>query len=319
MRAILLRAALLLAAMSLAVPASAGTLGAVVENDSVTPSDREYTSGVKLFYVSDEGRAAALGRALLRAGDGEATRFGVALGQSLFTPSDIDAPAPPPGERPYAGWLYSELSVLVSRRSGALDVLAASIGVVGPAALGEEAQDTIHGLINASRARGWSTQLRNEPALVLSYDRLWRATTSAHGFGLGVSPTAGLSVGNVLTEARAGALLRIGWNLGEGYGPARVRPATPTDGAVGGDAVWSVSLFGGGLGRAVAHNLFLDGSTFRDSLSVDRKPLTGEAEMGAAIRFRRIEVAARYVWRAREYETQGRMHEFGGLTLAARF
>lgn len=310
---------LLLGAVLIAAPAAAGTLGTVIENDSVTPSDREYTSGIKLFYVSDEGRAAALGRALLNADADDETRFGAALGQSLFTPSDLDALAPPPGERPYAGWLYSEFSLLVTRRSGALDMLTAAVGVVGPAALGEQAQNVIHGVIDARRARGWATQLRNEPGLVLSFDRLWRATSATRGFGVGVAPTIGASVGNVLTEARAGASFRVGWNLGSGFSRGRIRPAAATDGAVQDSGAWSVSLFGGGVGRAVAHNVFLDGSTFRRSLSVDRKPLTGEAEVGAALRVERIEIAARYVWRAREYETQGRMHEFGGLTVAGRF
>lgn len=299
-------------------PAAAGTYGVVIENDSVTPSDREYTSGVKLFHVSDEGRGRALARALLRAGEGAGTRYGVALGQSLYTPSTLAAVAPPPGERPYAAWLYTELSVYARRRSGALDILTADVGVVGPAALGEEAQDAIHDIIGAGRAQGWRSQLPNEPGLILSFDRLWRARVGGDRFAADATPTVGVSVGNVLTETRAGMTLRVGGNLGDSFGAARIRPSLPAAGSVDGDGV-SWSVHGGVMGRAVARNLFLDGSTFRDSLSVDRKTFGGDGEVGASLRIRRVEIAASYVWRAREYETQGRMHEFGSLTLAGRF
>ena len=298
--------------------AGEGTWGVVLENDSITPADREYTSGIKVFHVSAAGEGRAVGRALLRAGDGAGTRYGVALGQSLFTPATLSTPTPPPGERPYAGWLYASLSSYVRRPSGALDILTADIGVVGPAALGRQAQDTIHGVIGARRAAGWGSQLQNEPGLVVSFDRLWRARIGGPALALDVTPSAGVSVGNVLTEARAGLTLRVGGGLGDSFGPARIRPAVPSAGYVEGDGV-SWSVYGGVIGRAVARNVFLDGSTFRDSLSVERRPLSGDGELGASLRLDRVEIAASYVWRAREYETQDRMHEFGALTLAARF
>lgn len=313
---------LAVAAALAAAPAGAqtGVFGGVGENDSVTPSDREYSSGLKLFYVSEKGHGRGLAHALLRAGDDAETRFGVAVGQSIFTPENLAATAPLPNERPYAGWLYTELTVYAHRRSGALDVLTADVGVVGPSALGRQAQNTIHAVIDAGRAQGWDNQLRDEPGLIVSFDRFWRASTSGAGFGVDVTPSLGVSAGNVLTQARAGVRFRIGDDLGAEYGAARVRPGLPgvgiqerpSDG-------FGWSIFAGVDGRAVARNIFLDGNTFRDSLSVDKKTLVGDAEFGATVELGGFQVAASYVLRSREYETQGESHEFGTLALSARF
>lgn len=299
--------------------AKAGTLGVVIENDSVTPSDREYSSGVKPFFISEAGKAKGLARLFLRAGDAAETRYGVAVGQSIFTPTDLQATTPAPGDRPYAGGLYTEFSLYAKRRSGALDILSADLGVVGPDALAEQAQNTLHRIIGAQQVRGYANQLRDEPGLVLSFDRLWRASTGPRGFGADLTPSLGASVGNVLTEARTGLTVRVGYNLGDGYGPARIRPALANAGFIDAPGPISVSAFAGVYGRAVVRNIFLDGNTFRQSLAVDKRAFGGDGQAGLSLRLWRIEGAATYVWRAKEYETQGAAHRFGALTVSGRF
>lgn len=312
--------ALLAAGAAFPAHAQTGVFGGVGENDSVTPSDREYSSGLKIFFVSEPGRGRGLARALLRAGDDAETRYGVAFGQSIFTPEDLAETAPLPDERPYAGWLYAELSVYARRRSGALDVLTADLGVVGPSALGRQAQNTLHSILDIGAARGWANQLRDEPGFILSFDRFWRASTGRTGLGADVTPSLGVSAGNVLTQARAGVRFRIGDDLGTEYGAARVRSGLPGPGIQERPADgFGWSLFAGVDGRAVARNLFLDGNTFRDSLSVDKKALVGDAEFGAALEYGNLQIAATYVWRSREYETRGDAHRFGTLALSARF
>ena len=45
------------------------------------------------------------------------------------------------------------------------------------------------------------------------------------GLGVDLIPNAGVSLGNVLTQASAGLTLRFGQDLANDYGPPRVRPA----------------------------------------------------------------------------------------------
>ncbi len=306
---------------SLAVPAAARAEPAppvysiIVENDLFGGSDERYTSGIKHQWLSAEGKGAGLARLFLRAGDGDSVRYGVGAGQSIFTPEEINIAAPQPGERPYAGWLFLEAQSVVTRRSGATDFLKVAAGVVGPASLAEAAQRTTHRALNFIDPAGWDNQLRNEPGLLVSFDRQWRLGAGRRFEAL---PHAGASLGNVLTEARAGAIFRTGSNLAADSLPARNGPARPAAGAHGADGV-SWQIFAGGQARAVAQNIFLDGNTFRDSLSVDKKTIVGELEAGFAVRAGRVSVGYNHVWRTKEYDGEPDFQDFGAVTVSATF
>lgn len=287
----------------------------VVENDWFGGSDERYTSGIKHQWLSAEGRGERLARLLLRAGDGASVRYGVGAGQSIFTPDNIRAAAPLPDQRPYAGWLYLETQSVVERRSGATDILRITAGVVGPASLAEDAQRTLHRWLNFVDPAGWNNQLGNEPGLVVSFDRQWRAKFGDHAE---LTPHVGGSLGNVLTEARAGAIFRIGSDLRVDGLPARISPARPAAGAHGRED-FSWQLYAGGRARAVARNIFLDGNTFRDSLSVGKKPVVGEIEVGFALRAKRVSLGYNHVLRTKEYDGEPDAQDFGAVTLSAAF
>ncbi|MBI3437556.1 MAG: DUF2219 family protein [Proteobacteria bacterium] len=51
---------------------------------------------------------------------------------------------------------------------------ARQFGMVGPSALGEQAQNSIHKILGAPRALGWDSQLHDEFAFAASFDRRWR-------------------------------------------------------------------------------------------------------------------------------------------------
>lgn len=138
-----------------------------------------------------------------------------------------------------------------------------------------------------SPALGWSHQIRNEPGIVLSYDRLWRLPViGGETYGLDVVPEAGATVGNVLTYGEAGALVRVGKNLGVDYGPVRIRPAlsgtdyTNTDNA---DGNFGFYFYVGAQGRIVGRNIFLDGNSFQTSRSVTKKTFVADLEAGLAL------------------------------------
>ncbi len=287
----------------------------IVENDWFGGTDNRYTSGIKHQWQSAEGKGERLARLLLRAGDGATVRYGVGAGQSIFTPENIRVAAPLPDQRPYAGWLYLETQSVVERQSGATDILRIAAGVVGPASLAEDAQRTLHRALDFVDPAGWDNQLRNEPGLVVSFDRQWRA---ALGDRAELTPHAGASVGNVLTEARAGAIIRIGSDLRNDGLPARVSPARPAAGAHGSSGL-SWQVYAGGQARAVAQNIFLDGNTFRDSLAVGKKPVVGEIEVGFTLRANRVSLGYNHVLRTKEYDGEPDGQDFGAVTLSAAF
>lgn len=311
---------------------SKGVLSLVVENDSLSSgADRNYTSGIKLAYVSPSERvpgwlrgAGAFTRGI---SNSEPDFWGIAVGQSIFTPEDINAVQAPPDQHPYAGWLYMQIMVSAEedrsdgRRPRFIDSYELEFGMTGPSALGEESQRGIHEWLGAPDPQGWDSQLNDEFAFAVSFDRRWRALRLFGDFLGGIeadlTPNAGASLGTLRTEARVGVTARIGQRIDNDYGPPRVRPSlSGVEHFAGGRLSWSI--FGGVQGRAVAHNLFLDGNTFEDSASVDRRPLVADFQTGLSISAGDWRLAYTYVWRTEEFETQPTRQDFGALALSVR-
>ncbi|NIQ93116.1 MAG: lipid A deacylase LpxR family protein, partial [Desulfuromonadales bacterium] len=242
------------------------------------------------------------------------------LGHIIFTPQDISTPDPLPDQHPYAGWLYGGYSMVMARKD-VVDTFEATVGIVGPSAFGKEVQRGWHRLIDGEDPKGWDNQLKDEPGIVLTYQRQWRydLRDSMGRFGLDILPTAGASLGNIRTQANLGATLRAGYNLGNDYGPPRIRPALAGSGILdAGDGV-SFYLFGGVEGRAVLRNIFLDGNSFRESLNVQRKPLVADFQVGAAFRTGNLQLAYTFVIRTEEFDGQQEAQKFGAVSLSVRF
>lgn len=310
-----------------------GAFSLAVENDSLSSgADRNYTSGVKLAYVSpSEGVPNWLngaGRFTRALSGSEPDFWGVALGQSIFTPQDIAANPAPADQHPYVGWLYMQLLVAAEDDAPAgrapryLDTYEVEFGIVGPSALGERAQRGIHLALGAPDPQGWDSQLRDEFAFAASLDRRWRALRAFADFVPGgieadLTPSAGVTLGTLRTEARVGLAARFGQRIDSDYGPPRVRPSLAgVEHFAGGPLSWSV--FVGVQGRAVARNLFLDGNTFEDSASVDRRDLVGDVQAGFTISAGDWRLAYTFVTRTEEFETQGALQDFGALALSWR-
>ena len=293
-----------------------------LENDLFTNLDRHYTNGVGLAWADggDAAPAWAIGAANLVPffQDEGVTRVVCTLGQNLYTPDNIRRGVPDADDRPYAGWLYGAVG-LVRQTPERLDQLQLSLGVVGPAALGEPTQKLVHKIVGSPDPRGWSGGLDNEPAVLLVYQRSWRPERPKPigTFEVDLTPSVGGALGNVFTYAEVGATLRFGPDLPDDYGPPRLQPGLPGSaffGAPGRGFRWYA--FAGVEGRAVLQNLFLDGNTFSDSRRVDKNPLVGDLQIGLVLTFGSLRVAAVNVLRTDEFAGQKDADAFGGLSLS---
>ena len=297
----------------------------VWENDYFANTDRNYTNGIRVSYLSGfkqpRGVSSLLAHDVLGAGPDAGIRRGFAVGHSIFTPEDTLETAPLPDQHPYAGWLYGEYSVVVEENEQ-VQQITLQAGVVGPGAQGEWVQNNWHDIIGGDPVNGWDNQIDNEAGFVLSYDRQFRARRKINdqGFGIDVTPSMGLSLGNVDTRARAGLTFRIGDDLQSDYGPPRIRPALAGAGFFSPVDEFSWYVFLGVNGSAVAHSIFLDGSLFRDGdPSVDSKVIVGEAQAGVALQFRKVQLAYTFVRRTREFDTQNGAQQFGAVSLSMKF
>jgi hypothetical protein len=247
-------------------------------------------------------------------------RASYALGQNLYTPEDISTPELIPDDRPYAGWLYGAVGLVADNRR-ILDVIELSVGVVGPAAIGEEMQKFIHEIIGSPEPMGWDNQIGNELALQLTYERNWRNVTAIGDSPLEIeaTPHAGAALGNVFIYGSGGAMARIGNDLRSDYGPPRIRPSMPGSDFFIPSKKIGWYLFLGVEGRAVLRNIFLDGNSFKDSHRVDKNAFVGDVQAGAALTLRRVRLAFTYVFRSEEFIGQRRPDQFAALTFSVRF
>jgi hypothetical protein len=299
---------------------AAGTFNVVSENDSyvTVAGDRHYTNGVYFSWTSESySEDEDLARWLMLPGAPDARwRHGYFLGQAIFTPENLTAFTPPANDRPYAGWLFT--GARLYRDSGdRLDKIEATLGVVGPMALGGDVQKFWHAAFipSAAHINGWHAQLRDEPGLVLSDQRTWRVKLADGLFQMEALPEANIAIGNIYDYAGLGGMLRLGHNLQADWGPPRIAPAQQgSDFQDVESFAWYV--YAGGEMRAVARNLFLDGNSFRSGPSVSKKAFVGDANLGAALLFPHLRVTAGYTLRGKEFRGQKGNDEIGSITVS---
>jgi lipid A 3-O-deacylase len=301
-----------------------GAFSILFENDIFYNTDHDYTNGVALAYTTAPDDtpdwASDIAHSLpffTKKGD---VRARYAIGQNIYTPNNLALTDPPPGARPYAGFLYGALGVTAD--SGVhLDQLQLTLGVVGPDSLAEQTQKLVHKIINDREPMGWATQLHNEPGLIINYERAFKIIKPQSFLGVvfDVEPHYGAAVGNVYDYFNTGAMARIGFNLPKDYGPMRIEPSLPGSNYFEPTAGLGAYIFAGVDGRAIARNLFLDGNTFEPSRSVQKMDLVGDLDLGAAITFDAFRLAFTHVIRTREYKTQATNDQFGAVDLTVRF
>lgn len=305
-----------------------GTVTVQAENDRIARTDRHYTHGSRLSWVSDEKtNDPAWVRTVLDflypPVENKSGRIGFALGHNIYTPEDTEATALVGDDRPYAGWLYGAVSLHAEterKHVDTLDSVELSLGLVGPQAYGADVQNSFHELISVATSKGWHHQLENEPALALFFERKWRPKPLSLGpLEVDGLPFLGGSVGNVFTMADGGVVFRLGQGLDRDWGPPHIRPSLSGLGSVTRAEGFGWYLFAGLEGQGVLRNIFLDGNTFTDSHSVDKEPFVGSVQVGAALLFRGARLAFTHVYRTREFEGQSEADRYGAVSLSFPF
>ena len=297
-----------------------------VENDAVSTlkgtSDQYYTSGLRLGYTtgteSVPGFLSRFGQSVW--GDG-VQRVSIDLSQSIFTPRNTQRNPPDPRDRPYAGYL-SLGGALIHDSDTARSLLGVSVGVVGPSALGRQVQNGFHDIIGDPETRGWGSQLKDEPAIQFLAERTWRLpVTQVRGFEIDALPALTVGVGTVRDYVQAGASVRFGQGLGSDFGAPRIRPGLSGNDPYTPTRPFAWYVFAGADGQAVARDVFLDGSTFRDnSPHVSKKVLLGEFQAGVALMFYGVRVSYTHVWQTPSFTAQkAGLFNFGSLAASVRF
>lgn len=270
------------------------------DNDLLAGTDRHYTNGAR---VELSGRLDP--RALPGWLTPDEARWGLAAGQHIYTPEDLEAAEPAADDRPYAGLSYVALSV--NRRVTALgleDRIELSLGMVGPSSGAQAVHRLAHEVFGSEKARGWRQQLRDEPVVELTYRaNLQLARGQVEGLVYDVRPTLGVGLGTVATFASLGAAARLGLGVPGAWaeGPAPVRLYLTASAEV----------------RLVGHDIFLDGSLLHGGgPRVSKERVVADLSLGFVVAIHdRVSLSYSHTFRTPTFERQLDGDQFGSLSL----
>lgn len=308
-------------------PFSPFTVTVYWENDSSilkrnNQQDRHYTNGIAVTFshqpdwVQDFTDVARFGETFDR------TAAGYILGQLIFTPESISTTRLLRKDRPYAGYLYG--GVYVQRANDhTFDHAQLDIGVVGPASQADHIQKDIHDWRDLDEPKGWNNQLDNEITAQIYLRRKWRLDLDPLQLpdvqlSQQLIPQVELAVGSVYRHVSAGATWRIGHNLPDDFGPGRLGDvASATGGPSKGRGAYGFLRL---AGRAVEHDLFLEGNSYKESHGVDAETLVGEIQVGVSAFYHvngwNIQANYSQTFISEQFDGQDGSDSFGALTLA---
>ncbi len=295
---------------------SLGTFWICWENDTFLKTDRGFTNGLKLAWISPAAenprRNVVFGWMPFVRKPEFLHLFSYSLRQDVFTPDDISTLELDKNDRPYAGYLTFEVGIhsLGKNRAASFTL---SLGVVGPLSMAEQVQKFVHNRNVAPEPQGWHHQLQNELAIQVIYENKGRFLLfgAKKGLEFDFIPHVAGGVGNVYTYGSTGFQTRLGWNLPDDFGVPLLRPGGSS--GVGmfnrnpvrfGSDFNAIYLFSAVDGQMVLRNIFLDGNSIRGSHSVEKDVLTWNLQMGFGVKIRYLNINVAYVLWSRLFELQ---------------
>jgi lipid A 3-O-deacylase len=301
---------LLLSAAAVPCPAqNRGALSFHLENDVFAGTDRYYTSGVKLTWISPFLSRDAIS---------------VSVGQNIYTPYEIEREDLIENDRPYAGISYFSLA-LQRKRDREMDTFEFLLGVIGPKSMAAEIQRFIHSLYRGTQPQGWRHQLKDEVVFDLVFDKKrrffrWGENKRMESDLIG---HLGGSVGTAITALTTGWQFRFGKNLPDDFGTFLLRPGGENGSLFNEQINHRTPAKKAGIhgfiylvGHAVGRNIFLDGNTFKASHRVDKYSFVGDIVLGFVLNKDRFRFSYAYVFRTKRFKTQAKSQIFGTINIS---
>lgn len=138
------------------------------DNDFFTATDEYYTQGMLLELVNPQFEKFPLSKLLVHPSNFH-SQFGLAIEHIGYTPTSIRHNEIIYGDRPFAACLFFKTFAIAYNAEKKQRITTAfSMGVIGPAAVGEEMQTSIHRWLKNIQPLGWSNQIAND--VIINYE-----------------------------------------------------------------------------------------------------------------------------------------------------
>jgi len=224
-------------------------------NDFVYETDYYYTNGFAFEVLGPWAKSIPFNQLLIPSSSETLNQFGVTLIQDIFTPEEqVDIEKQLDGDRPFAAYiLLGVIKKTYDQTNKSKTISELQVGVLGPAALGEETQNGIHDILpTSSEVYGWENQISNSVAIQYTgeyYKSLYKLDW------IELSGTIKGKLGIPFTQVELGAILRLGYfdNF-------------PYDFEMFSKNKWRIYFFAEAVGKVVGYNATLQGGLFSTSV-----------------------------------------------------
>ena len=306
--------------------AEAELLSITWDNDLLTGSDRGYTNGLAISYLTDpakkmDGRnsepdsttSSVLGDLPGISSPGHQRAWAFSIRQLMITPKDITDSQPDTNDLPYAGYLSVD-ATLWSWDANTITGYGASLGVVGPESGAEASQKWVHKLTGSERPRGWDNQLGTDVVGgIKGTHGLKFFDHGSEGLQQDAAFVGSATLSSFRTSLNLGSVWRVGHNLPINFVPdyAGYSSTIGLPGALDSNGSgWSVFV---GLGVEVVPYSYLEkhSSPYRFEESL----LQGHVGVGATMHWDKLQLALTVRATTGEEETNKDNFSFGSLSM----
>ena len=178
------------------------------DNDYFVTQDQNYTQGFNFERVAPFFKDSPMNHLFPNPKE-KATKYGVSLEHLMYTPENIGIPDIQPEARPFsASIMFNSFMVATDTIKHNRITSNLSIGIIGPAAFGEEMQVSFHKATDNLVPEGWDNQIQND--LILNYDIQYEKQIFRYNDLIALNGTAAARLGTLFTDISGGINTSVG-------------------------------------------------------------------------------------------------------------
>ena len=275
------------------------------DNDFFTKTDYYYTQGITLEYVHPALKQIPLFKILVQPKSSQ-LQYGIAANLFGYTPTSIGSNEILYGDRPFSSSMSLRFFSIASNAMQKQRIASSvSLGIIGPAAQGEEIQTGIHRWLKNILPKGWQYQVHND--IILNYQLSYEKNLLSKEDVLLINGMAGVKAGTLNNKITAGL------NCMAGHFNNPFSTTGKTTKKIEYYFYSQAQLHAVGYDASLQGGLFNHTSPYTTS-AADISRFVFQADAGIVVNFRKLYLCYSQAYLTREFST-GLHHRWGGISI----